>query len=157
MNNKNLVKMILTGSLCGVIGTSLLTYGCSTEYNSPEAYNNNATVIYDDKEYLLKDLYKLTSDDETHLCRLEKRSHTEIGYGITSEGKLGYMYTTKKDPGVYIDMKTNQEIAIEGYEGVFGYTVEKLIDYFPYEEYGSKDKVCIQQEKIDEIIKVKTK
>ena len=57
MNNKNLVKMILTGSLCGVIGTSLLTYGCSTEYNSPESYNNTATVIYDDKEYLLKDLY----------------------------------------------------------------------------------------------------
>ena len=160
MNNekKEFIRSIaIYTSACAAIIGGFALYEKLVGFNTPNTYNKTATVIYDDKEYLLKELYKVSSDEETHLCILEKKSHSNLSYGITPEGKFGYIYTTDKDPNVYVDIKTNKEIAIEGYESIFGYNVEKLINYFPYEEYGSKEKVRIPQEKIDEVIKEKNK
>ena len=153
----SLIKTLIVSGTCAAIAGGVIIYMGSVGYNTPESYNNTATIIYDDKEFLLKDLYKLTSNDETHLCIKKHKSHPDFTYGITPKGEFGYMYVIDADPSVYIDIKTNEEIAIEGYEGVFGYDAEKLINYFPYEEYGSVNKVYIQQESVDEIIDPKTK
>ena len=150
-------NMVISASTCAVLMGGVILYEGLVGYNTPNAYNNTATVVYDDKEYLLKELYKLSSDDETHLCVLEKKSHLDYNYGITPEGKFGYVYSTTEDPSVYVDIKTNKEIAVEGYEGIFGYNVEKLANYFPYEKYGSKEKVRIPQEKVNEVIEEKNK
>ena len=156
MNAEKIQLAIIGGVITSIIGGSI-AYAKFIGFNTPESYNNTATVIYDDNEYLLKDLYKLTSDDETHLCIKEHKSHYDMTYGITPKGEIGYMYVIEEDPSIYIDIKTNEEIAIEGYESAFGYNAEKLINYFPYEEYGSVNKVYIQQESVDEIINPKTK
>ena len=151
------IKSLVSLGICGGLVGGTLAYVYNVGFNSPTMYSDTAKVVYDAKEYFLKDLYKLTSEEETHVCRKESRSSTKLQYCITPEGKFGYMYTLSSDPSIYIDIETDQEIAIEGYESLFGYSVEKLIDYFPYEEYGSEYIVYIYKDQVDEKIKPKVK
>lgn len=152
-------KIIIESIICGgaiiaVMG-GFIAHETIIGYNTPESYKNNTIVEYNGEDYYLKELYKLTSDKETHLCILEKKSKSELGLGLTPDGKVGVVVFNTDQPMVYVDINSKQQIAIAGYENIFGYNVEKVIDYFPFEEYGNRDRVVISQEKVDEVIGTK--
>jgi hypothetical protein len=114
-------------------------------------YERHAKIEYYGEEYNISDLYLLSSENEKHVCRIEKRSHMSGGYGLTFNGDLKWTYRNVDDPDIYIDIQSNKIVAVEGLEDQFGYSVEKLAPYFPYEEYGVNGNIDIPKEKVEEL------
>ena len=88
--------------------------------------------------YDLGDLYLISSENEKELCYLKEidsQTKTSVTVGIkveSGEPLLGINQSTLKTYG-YISVKTDKLVVIRGLEAQFGYNVEKIKDFIPYE------------------------
>lgn len=155
MNRKKIKEIIAGAALVTALTSPVLVFGTTiivTGCNTPTNYAATACVEYNGEEYSLFNLYRLTSvDGEEHICKLETSMHIEHGLKWKVSG-LGIGPKLVKDPNVYIDLDSNEELAIEGYEDTSGYQVEKLFDYFPFEKYGSRERVVISQDEFIDVL-----
>ena len=154
--NKKKIRNIAAGTAVVLILTSPITIGTymavKVGFNTPSDYERTATVEYNGESYKLFSLYKLISEDgEEHLCRLDTSNHVQMGVRIKSDG-FGFGPNIVSDPSVYVDIENGEELAIEGYEHMGGYKVEKIADLFPFEEYGSRQIVVIPQDEFESVV-----
>ncbi len=154
--NKKKIRNIIAGSAVVLVLTSPITIGTymavKVGFNTPHDYERTATVEYNGESYRLFSLYKLISEDgEEHLCSLETSNSIQFGMRIKSDG-LGFGPNAVKNPSIYVDIENGEELAIEGYEHMGGYTVEKIADLFPFEEYGSRQIVVIPQDEFESVV-----
>lgn len=144
----------------GVSCCKFVKYEKDTWYQKPANYYACTLVEYNGSQYNLNSLYKLTFEDACYICKKVEKSHTEtkIVPAMTPNGyRMGLSSYTVDDPDVYVDIKTNKEVCVEGYESIFRVKVEKLSDYFTFEEYGTEGaenntKTIITEDQVNDIM-----
>lgn len=155
--SKKKIKNIMAGTAVVLALSSPIVVGSYTAvkvgFNTPLDYERTAKVEYNGENYYLFQLYKFISPDgEEHFCSLESSSsHLEFGARLKSDG-LGFGLNVASNPKVYVDIDTGEEIAVEGYESIGGYKIEKVADLFPFEEYGSREIVVIPQDQFASVV-----
>ena len=156
MDKKKIKNIALGAAAALVISTpvvGLVSLGNNVGYNTPLDYKNTARVEYNGEQYKLFSLHKLTSQDgEEHICALTNDgNHLELGIRVKLSG-LGFGPNLSSNPYVYVDINSKEVIAVEGYEETMGYQVEKIADLFPFEEYGSREIVVIDQDHFESVV-----
>ena len=124
----------------GVALVSALTFGVAVKGTAlyKEVKYNNTQINYNGMFYDLGDLYLISSENEKELCYLieiDSQTKTSVTVGIkveSGEPLLGISQSTLKTYG-YISVKTDKLVVIRGLEAQFGYNVEKIKDFIPYE------------------------
>lgn len=152
---KETARMLGKVTAVGVVGGAAvlgILYGAEKLEDKIPVTENNAYVQYDSDKFRLDELYVLTSNEEKHICYLDQRGHIEAGVGFAFDGQFGLGFVPRSDPSVYVDIKTNQQISIEGYEKTFGYKVEPLVDYVNLEDFDQASKILTMSEEQYEII-----
>jgi len=118
----------------------------------------NTQIVYNESNYKLENLYILSNEDGKELCyqtAIDSKMETDVRIGIAMDngmimgmdGSVGFQIGGNYDSGImvvgmptkikttygYITLDTNKLIAIRGLENQFGYSVEKVKAFIPFE------------------------
>ena len=163
LSRKDKIRVVTASGCCLAIAGCATTFAFHghNKYKESEAKNKipnarNSKVIYDGKSYSVSYTYLLVLDEETHLCdRVFRRNSW---YTIEKETRQGdtVIKTSKKihEPCVFVDIKTGDEIAIDGYEDWAGYKKICLADHVNYDNFDEETKSSeISEEQYKELVK----
>ena len=162
LSGKDKIRIATASGCCIAIAgcAAVFAFHEHDKYKEAEAKNKipnarNSKVIYDGESHKVNFTYLLVSDEETHLCDREFRRNS--WYTIEKETRQGdtVIRTSKKvhEPCVFVDIKTGDEIAIDGYEDWAGYKKVCLADCVDYDTFDEETKSSeISEEQYEKLV-----
>lgn len=152
---RTIIKVTAGVAIAGALAAGI-TFGGPAIKDSIQY--NNTQITYNNEDYKLKNLYVLKNENGSEICykkAIDSETEISVGPGISTgngfvvgmNGNFGVSIGGQSKPGSmtmgvvskpktiygYISINTDELLAISGHEKEFGYEVDTLKTYIPFE------------------------